>query len=94
MKTMTLSDGVAYVESPPERVRLACIGCELSAFSRLCKEADYVSRKEFGGDCRKRNVIYIKAFEYVCGNSAISQWIAMGAKLTVLEEIQAARLVA
>jgi hypothetical protein len=32
---------------------------------------------------------YIKAFEAVCGNTAISQWIARGAKLTVLEELQA-----
>ena len=37
---------------------------------------------------------HIKACEYVCGNSAISQWIAMNAKLTVLEEIQAGRLAA
>ena len=37
---------------------------------------------------------HIKAFEYVCGNTAISQWIAMNAKLTVLEEIQAGRLAA
>lgn len=32
---------------------------------------------------------YIKAFEAVTGNTAISQWIARGAKLTVLEELQA-----
>lgn len=32
---------------------------------------------------------YIKGFEAVCGNTAISQWIARGAKLTVLEELQA-----
>jgi len=37
---------------------------------------------------------YIKAFEAVCGNTAISQWIAQGAKLTVLEEIQAGRAAA
>lgn len=37
---------------------------------------------------------HIKAFEYVCGNTAISQWIAMGARLTVIEEIQAGRLAA
>ncbi len=37
---------------------------------------------------------YIAAFEQVVGNTAISQWIAAGAKLTVLEEMQAARRVA
>lgn len=32
---------------------------------------------------------YIPAFERVCGNTAISQWLAWQAKLTVMEEIQA-----
>lgn len=36
----------------------------------------------------------IKEFEDLMGNTAISQWIAGGAQLTVLEEIQAERLVA
>ena len=35
-----------------------------------------------------------EAFEYACGNSAISQWIAMNAKLTVIEELQAQRIAA
>jgi hypothetical protein len=34
---------------------------------------------------------YITEFEAVCGNSAVSQWIALQAKLTVLEEMQARR---
>lgn len=53
--------------------------------------SDYLSDKE---DRRELPAKYIKAFEYVCGNTAISQWIAMNAKLTVLEEVQAARLAA
>jgi integrase len=31
----------------------------------------------------------IKAFESACGNTAISQWLAMQAQLTVLEAMQA-----
>lgn len=53
--------------------------------------SDYLSDDE---DKRELPAKYIRAFEYVCGNTAISQWIAMGAKLTVLEEMQAARLAA
>lgn len=53
--------------------------------------SDYLSDNE---DRRELPAKYIKAFEYVCGNTAISQWIAMNAKLTVLEEVQAARLAA
>lgn len=30
----------------------------------------------------------IRGFEWVCGNTAISQWINLQAKLTVLEEMQ------
>jgi hypothetical protein len=53
--------------------------------------SDYLSDDE---DRRELPAKYIKAFEAVCGNTAISQWIAMGAKLTILEEIQAGRLAA
>lgn len=53
--------------------------------------SDYLSDDE---DRRELPAKHIKAFEYVCGNTAISQWIAMNAKLTVLEEIQAGRLAA
>lgn len=52
---------------------------------------DHLSDDE---DRRDLPAKHIKAFEYVCGNTAISQWIAMNAKLTVLEEIQAGRLAA
>lgn len=31
----------------------------------------------------------IRGFEWVCGNTAISQWIASNAKLTPVEEMQA-----
>lgn len=34
---------------------------------------------------------HVELFEDVCGNSFISQWHAMRAKLTVLEELQAGR---
>lgn len=33
---------------------------------------------------------YIQAVESVCGNTAISQWLALQAGLTVLEEVQQA----
>lgn len=36
----------------------------------------------------------VRAFEAWCGNTAISQWIAMGASLTVLEEMQALKVAA
>lgn len=36
----------------------------------------------------------IAAFEAVCGNTLISQWLAARARLTVLEEIQATRAAA
>jgi hypothetical protein len=36
----------------------------------------------------------IRGFEIACGNTAITQWLSRGAKLTVLEEIQAERLAA
>ena len=32
---------------------------------------------------------HIKAFQAVCGNTAISQWVAMQGQLTVLEAMQA-----
>lgn len=35
---------------------------------------------------------YIAPFEEACGNTCISQWIAAGAKLTVLEEMQARKV--
>ncbi len=33
----------------------------------------------------------VRAFEYVCGNTAISQWHSAGVKLTVIEEMQLLR---
>jgi len=36
----------------------------------------------------------IAAFEAVCGNTLISQWLASRARLTVLEEIQASKVAA
>jgi hypothetical protein len=36
----------------------------------------------------------IHAFEAVCGNTLITQWLAARAKLTVLEEMQATRAAA
>lgn len=36
----------------------------------------------------------IPAFEATCGNTAITQWLSQGAKLTVLEEVQAERAAA
>ena len=53
--------------------------------------SDYLSDNE---ERRELPAKHIKAFEYVCGNTAISQWIAMNAKLTVIEEIQAQRIAA
>ena len=53
--------------------------------------SDYLSDDE---DKRELPARHIKAFEAVCGNTAISQWIAMGASLTVLEEMQALKVAA
>ena len=53
--------------------------------------SDYLSDNE---ERRELPAKHIKAFEYVAGNTAISQWIAMNAKLTVLEEITASKLAA
>jgi hypothetical protein len=36
----------------------------------------------------------IRGFEWVCGNTAISQWINVGAKLTVVEEMTLIRATA
>lgn len=36
----------------------------------------------------------IERFQLVCGNTAISQWLALRAQLTVLEELQAERAAA
>jgi hypothetical protein len=36
----------------------------------------------------------IKLFEDVCGNSAITQWLALRQRFTLLEELQAERLAA
>ena len=36
----------------------------------------------------------IPAFEAFCGNTAVSQWIASAARLTVLEEVQAMKAAA
>jgi hypothetical protein len=49
---------------------------------------DYLSSKPVKRELPGR---YITAFESACGNTAISQWLALGSKLTVLEEMQAAR---
>ena len=35
---------------------------------------------------------HIKQYECACGNTAVSQWVAMNAVLTVLEELQASRI--
>lgn len=50
--------------------------------------SDYLSADD---SKREMPAKYIAAFESVCGNTAISQWIAKGAKLTVLEELQMQR---
>lgn len=34
----------------------------------------------------------VRSFQLACGNTAISQWLALQAQLTVLEEIQAGRV--
>lgn len=47
--------------------------------------SDYLSDNP---ERREMPAKYIKAFEAECGNTAVSQWIAMGSKLTVLEELQ------
>jgi hypothetical protein len=49
---------------------------------------DYLSAKPGRRELPAR---YISAFERACGNTAISQWLAWCARLTVLEEMQATR---
>jgi hypothetical protein len=34
----------------------------------------------------------VRGFQLACGNTAISQWLALQGQLTVLEELQAARV--
>jgi hypothetical protein len=46
--------------------------------------SDKPSKRDLPGRC-------ITDFEHACGNTAISQWLAMGSQLTVLEEMQATR---
>ena len=36
----------------------------------------------------------VRDFEWTCGNTAISQWHSLQAKLTVVEEVQAMRMAA
>lgn len=36
----------------------------------------------------------IRGFQLACGNTAVSQWLALQAQLTVLEELQAGRAAA
>ena len=67
-----------------------------SACARYCgiqvsHMSSYLSEKDGRRDLPAK---YIKAFEVWCGNSAISQFLAMGSRLTVLEEMQAVRLAA
>lgn len=45
------------------------------------------TRRDLPGSC-------VRAFEWACGNTAISQWHSLQAKLTVVEEMQAMRLAA
>jgi hypothetical protein len=50
--------------------------------------SDYLSKETSKRELPGR---YITAFERACGNTAISQWLAMESQLTVLEEMQATR---
>ena len=59
--------------------------------ARVSHMSEYLSDDT---DRRDMPARFIKAFECWCGNTAISQWIAQGAKLTVLEEMQAMRAAA
>ena len=63
--------------------------CDLYAshVSDYLHEDDGKHRRDLPASC-------IPAFEAFCGNTAISQWVAAGARLTVVEEIQAMRLAA
>ena len=56
------------------------VGCQPSHMS------EYLSDD---ADKRDMPAKLIKAFEAYCGNCAVSQWIALGARFTVLEEMQA-----
>lgn len=53
--------------------------------------SDYLSADD---SKREMPAKHIPAFEAVCGNTCVSQWLALQAKLTVIEEVQADRMAA
>ena len=51
----------------------------------------YLAEEDLARNVRDLPAGGIKAFQDVCGNTAISQWVALQGRLTVLEELQAER---
>jgi hypothetical protein len=55
--------------------------------------SDYLHEDD-GKNRRDLPASAIPAFEAFCGNTAVSQWVAQAAKLTVVEELQAMKVAA
>lgn len=95
------AEHIKACESYRDAVRLCWALRRVKAMTTLtlAEQAGFPSnhRSDYLSDNDERRELpakYIKAFEYVAGNTAISQWVAMNAKLTVIEELQAQRVAA
>lgn len=64
------------------------IGAQVSHMSAYLADEDDESKRPR----RDMPAKFVRAFEAWCGNTAVSQWMAANAKLTVVEEIQAMNL--
>lgn len=56
----------------------------------------YIEESNRGAKAKPRDLPghAVRGFEWACGNTAISQWHSLQAKLTVVEEMQAMRIAA
>jgi hypothetical protein len=68
------------------------LACEAGLRPQLI--SDYLKLADGSGRRRDLPADRIAAFEGVVGNTLVSQWVAAQSKLTVLEEMQAARIAA
>jgi len=91
LKALTYRQAVrmCYQLRRVKRATLAMVAAECDLYASHV--SDYLHADD-GKHRRDLPAHSIPAFEAFCGNTAISQWIALAAKLTVVEEIQAMRL--
>jgi hypothetical protein len=91
-------DNVAQIQSYREAVRMCFALRRVTGMNRKTvaelagMHTPHISEYLSEDDGREMPAKYIAAFEAVCGNTCVSQWIAMNAKLTVLEEMQARKV--